>query len=290
MHTEITHSEECELGLPGEKLDASRMPGHWLLARLGKRVLRPGGLELTEHMLKNLAVQSSDRVVEFAPGLGVTARITLSAAPASYTAIERDAAAAALVRRWLDQDGPPDATRNVQTGLAQKTGLPDAEASVVYGEAMLSMQSDEVKREIVEEAFRLLQPGGRYGIHELCLGPDDLPEERLHEIRQSITEAIRHRAVPLSTQEWVHLLESAGFEVVQKEKSPMALLEPARLIKDEGLFGALRFGWRVLCDSAARKRVLLMRKTFRTYRENLAAICLIAKKPGAPVPTEGESV
>lgn len=27
--------------LPGEGLDASKMPGHWLLARLGKRVLRP---------------------------------------------------------------------------------------------------------------------------------------------------------------------------------------------------------------------------------------------------------
>ena len=33
--------------LLGEHLDATRMPGHRLLARLGKRVLRPGGLELT---------------------------------------------------------------------------------------------------------------------------------------------------------------------------------------------------------------------------------------------------
>lgn len=28
--------------------------GHWLLARLGKRVLRPGGLELTTRMLARL--------------------------------------------------------------------------------------------------------------------------------------------------------------------------------------------------------------------------------------------
>ena len=27
------------------------LPGHWLLARLGKRVLRPGGLELTSRVL-----------------------------------------------------------------------------------------------------------------------------------------------------------------------------------------------------------------------------------------------
>ena len=35
------------------------MPGHWILAKLGKRVLRPGGLELTEHLLADadLAVE-----------------------------------------------------------------------------------------------------------------------------------------------------------------------------------------------------------------------------------------
>ena len=39
------------LSLPGAQLEAKRMPGHWLLARLGKRVLRPGGkLLLLEHV------------------------------------------------------------------------------------------------------------------------------------------------------------------------------------------------------------------------------------------------
>ena len=29
--------------IPGNELAVDRMPGHWLLARMGKRVLRPGG-------------------------------------------------------------------------------------------------------------------------------------------------------------------------------------------------------------------------------------------------------
>ena len=33
-----------ESGMPGEGLDYSRMPGHWLLAQMGKRALRPGGI------------------------------------------------------------------------------------------------------------------------------------------------------------------------------------------------------------------------------------------------------
>jgi hypothetical protein len=44
----MTHDHPAQMAdLPGSELDVSRIPGHWLLARLGKRVLRPGGLELT---------------------------------------------------------------------------------------------------------------------------------------------------------------------------------------------------------------------------------------------------
>lgn len=50
--------------LPGAQLDLSEMPGHWLLARMVKRVLRPGGLEMTRRMLDALHITSADRVVE----------------------------------------------------------------------------------------------------------------------------------------------------------------------------------------------------------------------------------
>jgi hypothetical protein len=49
-------SADTEL-LPGEGLDASKIPGHWLLARPGKRVLRPGGLELTRQLLETLDIR-----------------------------------------------------------------------------------------------------------------------------------------------------------------------------------------------------------------------------------------
>jgi len=152
--------------MPGDELQAEKMPGHWLLARLGKRVLRPGGRQLTHRMIEALDIQPGDAVIEFAPGLGETARLTLTRKPARYTAVERDRDAAALVERFLH--GPE---RRCVVGLAEKSGLPDAGATVVYGEAMLSMQPAPHKARIVREAFRLLEPGGRYGIHELCLTP-----------------------------------------------------------------------------------------------------------------------
>ena len=94
-----------DLEAPGHGLDYGKMPGHWLLAQMGKKVLRPGGVELTGRMLEALDIRSTDEVVEFAPGLGVTARAALERKPASYTGIERDDTAARQVGTYLERTG-----------------------------------------------------------------------------------------------------------------------------------------------------------------------------------------
>jgi SAM-dependent methyltransferase len=158
--------------LPGQHLDSARMPGHWLLSRLGKRVLRPGGLELTRQMLEALNILAEDDVIEFGPGLGMTARIALGRKPRSYAGIERDETAARIVRSYLM--GPH---QSCFVASAEETGLTTGQASVIYGEAMLTMQGPRQKASMIKEAARLLRPGGRYGIHELCLVPDALPQQ-----------------------------------------------------------------------------------------------------------------
>ncbi|MEM6572051.1 MAG: methyltransferase domain-containing protein [Planctomycetota bacterium] len=262
--------------LPAGHLDAAKMPGHWLLARLGKRVLRPGGRELTRRMLDGLDVGNSDDVVEFAPGLGETARWTLSRNPASYTAVDRDAAAAELVRRTFT-----GANRRCVIASAEATGLEDASASVVYGEAMLSMQTPARKTAIVREAFRVLRPGGRYAIHELCLGPGNVPEETRDAVRRDLSGSVHVGVRPLTVTEWRELLESEGFTVEDPMTAPMHLLEPARMIQDEGVGGAARIAWNMVRDREARGRVLEMRRSFRRHADHLCAISLIARRPSS---------
>jgi SAM-dependent methyltransferase len=250
------------------------MPGHWVLAKMGKRVLRPGGLQLTRQMLDRLDVGPTDDVVEFAPGLGITAAMTLKRGPRSYTAIERDHDAAAAVARQLT--GP---SQRCVVGTAEETGLPDACASVVYGEAMLSMQMPSAKSRIISEAARLLVPGGRYGIHELCLVPDNVDEETREAIQRDLSGDIHVGVRPLTVQEWRELLQSAGLAVASEYQAPMHLLEAGRLVRDEGLFRAIRFAWNVAWHRSARSRVLNMRRTFRKYRNHLAAVAIVAAKP-----------
>jgi ubiquinone/menaquinone biosynthesis C-methylase UbiE len=257
----------------GEGLKTEKMPGHWVLARLGKRVLRPGGMQLTRRMLNALQIQHTDDVIEFAPGMGVTARLTLKLEPKSYTAVERDQAAAKLVAGYLK-----GARQQCVVGDASNTGLPNDSASVVYGEAMLTMQTQETKRDIVREAHRLLKVGGRYGIHEMCLMTNRLDEHAKRETERSLTGVVHHGVRPLAITEWRSLLESQGFDVQSVETASMSLLEPGRLIRDEGLLGALRFIWNLLRDSEARQRVLEMRAVFRRNRNQLGAVSIAGIK------------
>lgn len=262
-----------KLAMPNENRKVSKTPGHWVLAQLGKKVLRPGGKELTIKMLEGLKITPYDKVVEFAPGMGYTARLCLEKSPERYTAIEQNEQAAEIVRSYLNEN-----EQTCRVGNAQNTGLESNVATVVYGEAMLTMQSDAKKNEIIAEAARILEQGGRYGIHELCISPDNIAQEKKRAIQKEISETIQHPAKPLTPSEWKKIMIDNGFEIESEAVAPMHLLEPKRMIDDEGVWGFLKIAKNLLTKPEERNRVLGMRKVFRKHKDNLTAITLVAKK------------
>jgi len=282
---------ECACGtgksvLPEEGMEACKMQGHWLLAKMGKRVLRPGGLELTRQMLMALRICARDHVVEFAPGLGVTARMTLEKNPASYTAIEKEEAAAAEVAKYLQGEN-----YRCQQGVAEKTGLAPESTTVVYGEAMLTMHADRKKKEIIREAARILKPGGRYGIHEVAIIPDDADSYLQKEIRAELSRSIHIGASPATISHWRKLLEDEGFEVEHIITTPFHLLEPKRIIQDEGVGGALKFAGNLLRHAEARRIIFDMKKVFKKYRQNLNGVTMVAiKRDHAAQPVEDKTM
>lgn len=265
---------------PAKPGDVARQPGHWVLAGLGKRVLRPGGLALTRELMAHLNPCDDDSVVEFAPGLGVTARIALAQQPRSYVGIEREPDAARLLQQELGN-------QNVQFVLAtaESTGLHSDSASLVFGEAMLSMQTPGQKQRILAEAFRILKPGGRYGIHELALLPNEIPDDARKAIEREMSTNIHVGVRPATLTEWKRILEAAGFHVNWEAQAPMHLLEPKRLLNDEGPLGVLRILFNLLRKPIARQRVLSMRRLFRKYASHLSAVAIVCTKP-APAGTE----
>ena len=266
----VLQNNQSTLPWSGRGDDA--VQGHWLLARLGKRVLRPGGIELTRTLLAGADVTGAD-VLELAPGLGRTATEILARRPRSYVGAEQDPDAARSVRNVITGHG------EVRVAHAATTGLPDASKDVVIGEAMLTMQSDPAKHAIMAEVSRVLRAGGRYAIHELALTPDTISDEIKTDVRQSLSRAIKVNARPLTITEWTRLLADHGLVVDHVATAPMALLQPRRLISDEGLLGALRFAKNLLIHRDARRRVAQMRRTFGKHRERLIAVAIVAHKP-----------
>lgn len=260
--------------LPQAERSMAATQGHWVLARLGKRVLRPGGLALTQAMIQQAETSGAD-VVELAPGLGRTASLIMDTQPRSYVGVDRDERAAKLVQGVVGHAG------TVRVADAKHTDLPANSVDVVVGEAMLSMQTDSQKREIVREAARVLRPGGRYAIHELALQPDNISENLKHEIRTDLARAIRVNARPLTVSEWSDILNEAGLQVEWARTAPMALLQMRRNIADEGFGRTLAIVARALRDPAARSRVLAMRQVFRRYRTQLRGVAIVARQRDA---------
>ena len=254
--------------LPQADRPIDDVQGHWLLARLGKRVLRPGGLELTTQLLDEAHLAGAE-VVELAPGIGRTATLILAAEPAGYVGVDADPSAAALV---VGERG------RIVTADAADTGLPGGSADVVIGEAMLTMQSPRGKKAIIDEAVRVLKPAGHYAIHELGLQPDDLDPAIADESRKALARSIKVNARPLTAAEWTALLTEAGLGVEWVGRAPMALLQMRRNL-DEGVRGVLRVAWNLVRNPGARRRVLSVRRTFTRYADQLTGIALVARKP-----------
>ncbi|MCC7076400.1 MAG: class I SAM-dependent methyltransferase [Acidimicrobiia bacterium] len=277
MSVTATHDHDVP-GASRPQVSIEKAPGHVVLARLGKRVLRPGGVEATRHMLDRLGIAAHDDLVELAPGRGATAELALRAGPASYTGVEGDPTWAEHLRVTLGAGGLCDAVA-IQAGDARHTGLPPGCASVVYAEAVLTMLSHVHKQTVVGEGVRLLRAGGRLGIHELCLTPSDIADDVAATIRHDLSRAIHVGARPLTTSEWCQILEDAGLEVTDVTTVPMHLLEPRRMLADEGAAGFARVVRNLARDKAARRRVMSMRRVFRAHRDHLAAVTIVAQLP-----------
>ncbi len=255
------------------ELKLNEKQGHWILAKAGKKVLRPGGRELTNRLINNMKIHREDDVVEFAPGLGFTAALTCAKKPRSYTGIDNNKEASELAAKNVKYQN----MRMIVSDAANTT-LPDDSVTKVYGEAMLTMQSKMHKKEIIREANRILKKGGYYGIHEMGLQPNNISDKIKKNVYKEISANIRVPARPLTTSEWVDLLESENFKVVKVMRNPMHLLEPKRVLQDEGFFGTLKILSNIIRYSELRKSIFSMRRTFKKHEKHIDSIAIVAQK------------
>lgn len=132
-----------------------------------------------------------------------------------------------LARRNADEAG----VTNVEflRGQIEDIPLPSNSVDVVISNCVVNLSGD--KRRVIEEAFRVLRPGGRFAVSDVVV-QGELPAD----VRQSMELWVGCVAGALSDVEFTDLLKGAGFENPRVELTrPYELDDAKALLVDTGV-------------------------------------------------------
>lgn len=106
-------------------------------------------------------------------------------------------------------------------GEIESIPLPDNSVDVVISNCVINLSAN--KDRVLQEAFRVLKPGGRFAVSDVVTTGEMLPE-----IRQSVLLWVGCVAGALEEAEYRSKLAAAGFEQVEVEPTRIYRVEDAR--------------------------------------------------------------
>lgn len=245
--------------------------GHQVMAAAGKKILRPGGKGATEQIFQWAEFKSGETVLELAASFGYSAIALAKRYGVRVVGIEKNPASVARARANIQTAGLEAQVQVIEGDIFHLEQIP-GQFDYVLAEAILTMQSTAGKAKILRGIHDRLKPGGKFLSHEL------LANNREAEIHRALAAAIRANATPLSEANWIAACETADLSVLQHQSGSMGLLNPARIIQDEGFVDAIKFFWNVLIHPQIRDRLLTMRRVFKRYEQELGYIVLCAER------------
>jgi arsenite methyltransferase len=114
-------------------------------------------------------------------------------------------------------------------GEIEKIPLPDNSVDVIISNCVINLSAD--KDRVLQEAFRVLKPGGRFAVSDIVVR-GEVPAE----IRRNVELWIGCMAGALEENEYLGKLARAGFEVVTIEPTRVYHVEDAReLLSSKGI-------------------------------------------------------
>lgn len=196
-------------------------------------VLHPGGLATTRSLAELCGIGDGTPVLDIASGTGEAACFLGEAFGAAVVALDRSA-------RMIERSSRKRSDRHARVGLvrgdAHRLPFRDAAFEVAISECALSLMD---KPTAIEEMVRVIRPGGRVGVHEICwreAAPDS--------VKQRLLELEGER--PESLDGWTRLLEAAGLKDVRAvDRSDLIPLWMRESKRSLGLGGQLDVAVRV---------------------------------------------
>lgn len=118
-------------------------------------------------------------------------------------------------------------------GEIENIPLPDNVVDVIISNCVINLSGD--KQKVIEEAFRVLKPGGRFAVSDVVVR-GDVPEE----VKRNMELWVGCVAGALEEKEYARLLGSAGFESIDIEPTRIYRMEDAEaFLAGSGLDGPL---------------------------------------------------
>ncbi|SFG95736.1 class I SAM-dependent methyltransferase [Sporolactobacillus nakayamae] len=245
--------------------------GHRFLARLGKKRLRPGGIEATHWLYKQANLSEGKKILEVACNMGTTAVEVAQTYHCSVVGVDLDRKALKKAEANIRKAG---VEKYVSVQYANATNLPFADQSfdVVINEAMMTMLPKAAKLKAVQEYYRVLKPGGVLLTHDVSF-----QELQMEQLLEKLRETINVRVEPLSVENWEQLFRQAGFANVTTKYGAMTLLSPRGMIRDEGIFGAMK----IIKNGLKKENRTMFRQMFHFFNQtgkNLKYIAVCSRK------------
>jgi ubiquinone/menaquinone biosynthesis C-methylase UbiE len=114
-------------------------------------------------------------------------------------------------------------------GQIENIPLPDNSVDVIISNCVINLSANKDK--VLQEAFRVLKPGGRFAVSDVVTRGEMLPE-----IRKSVLLWVGCVAGALEENEYRNKLVAAGFEQVELEQTRIYRVEDAReFLAGEGI-------------------------------------------------------
>lgn len=239
---------------------------------VGLSVLHPGGFQATMKLADECRIEKQTLVLDIACGKGTSAIFIAQKYGCRVEGLDISEYLINEARRLAKRKGLSD-TVNFRVGDALDLPYSDNEFDVAVSQAMLVLVSD--KRKAVQEAKRVVKPGGCAGWLELSWKkhpPKEFREAVSNEICAYCMENV------LTYDNWKNLFLDAGFSQVKVVQSSMTMSGMKGMIQDEGLGNATRVMAKYLFNSRVRKRMKDLNRFINSNPQYFGYGIYIAKK------------
>jgi SAM-dependent methyltransferase len=205
-----------------------------------------GGVRATQSLLKMCALNPGQRVLDIGCGTGYTLYLLVQEYEAQAVGIDLNMQMLRRTHRRATESSHPERAQLLNADGVRLPFSSDVFDCAIAESVLLHTDAEG----LLEEAYRVLTPGGRFGINEMTyIKPP--PGELINLLEKQL-------GIKANQPEgWEEIFERAGFRTIAAETMPFSLWEQlGSHIKEDGLRGYLASLRKGLSNSGLRSAFL----------------------------------